>query len=90
MDPVPLWPSLLIQLGLILITPVLTLLDAAADSLNESRLERMKDEGDARAAQLINQLPECRATVSAVHSALCFVQLLMGAFAAAGLAGPLQ
>ena len=90
MDPVPLWQSLLIQLGLILITLFLTLLDAAADSLNESRLERMKDEGDARAAQLINQLPECRAAASAVHSALCFVQLLMGSFAAAGLVGPLK
>ena len=89
MDPVPLWQTLLIQLGLILLTLLLTLIDAAADALTESRLERMKGEGDARAEQLINRLPECRAAVSGVHTALCLIQLVMGAFAAIGLAGPL-
>ena len=89
LDPVPLWQALLIQLGLLLITLFMTLLDSAADALTESRLERMKEEGDARAEQLLDQLPACRATVSAVHSALCFLQLLMGALAAVGLASPL-
>ncbi len=89
MDPVPLWQTLLIELGLILVTLFMTLLDAAADSLTEGRLERMKEEGSARAEQLLTRLTECRATVSATHSALCFLQLLMGAFAAAGLVGPL-
>ena len=89
MDPVPLWQTLPVQLGLILVTLFLTLLDSAAEALTESRLERMKEEGDARAEQLLNRLPECRATVSAVHSALCFVQLLMGALAAGSLIAPL-
>ena len=88
MDPVPLWPALLIELGLLLLTLFMTLLDSAADALSESRLERMKEEGDARAERLLNHLPACRAAASAVHSAQCFLQLLMGVFAAA-LAAPL-
>ena len=89
MDPVPLWQALLVQLGLLLITLFLTLLDSAADAFTESRLERMKEDGDARAEQLLAQLPECRAIAGAVHNVLCFVQLLMGALAAASLIGRL-
>ena len=86
---VPLWPALLIELCLLLLTLFTTLMDAVADGLNENRLERMKEEGDARAERLLERFADTRAIVSAVHTALCFLQLLMGAMAAAGLAGRL-
>ena len=89
MDPVPLWQALLIQLGLLLLTMFLTLLNSAADALSEGRLERMKEEGDARAEQMLRQLSARHATVSAVHTALCLVQLLMGALASVSLVDPL-
>ena len=60
---VPLWPALLIELCLLLLTLFTTLMDAVADGLSESRLERMKEEGDARAEALLARLSECRATV---------------------------
>ena len=86
---VPLWPALLIELCLLVLTLYTSLLDAVADGLSESRLERMKEDGDARAARLLDRFADSRAIVSAVHSALCLLQLAMGAVAAAGLARPL-
>ena len=84
MDPVPLWPSLLGELALILLTLVLTLLDAVADALNENRLERMKEDGDERAARYLSDPRLQKAMTGGVHGALCFIMLLAGALAAVG------
>ncbi|MBR3503409.1 MAG: HlyC/CorC family transporter [Clostridia bacterium] len=87
---VPLWPAILIELCLLILTLFSTLFEAVADGLSESRLERMKEDGDLRAGRLLDRFSECRAVLSAVHTALCLLQLAMGAVAAAGLARPLS
>ncbi|MBR0462768.1 MAG: HlyC/CorC family transporter [Clostridia bacterium] len=87
MDPVPLWPSLLLTLGLIALTFILTLLESAAEDLTESRLERMKDEGSDRAASILEKLPRCGGMLSAIHSALLLTALICGALPLVSLTG---
>ena len=90
MDPVPLWQTVLFQLCLIGLTALFTLLESAAESLTESRLERLREEGDAHTDRMRAQLPHGEAALSAVQTGLCFLAMLSGCVAALGWAGTLK
>ena len=51
--PIPLWLSVAIQIALLLLTAYFSMLEVVAESLNESRLERLKDEGSEQAERLL-------------------------------------
>ena len=85
MDPVPLWQSLILTLGLTALTFLLTLIESAAEATSESRLERLKDEGDDRAEEMLQKLPSCRGALSAAQTALTIAQLLTGALSCTAL-----
>ena len=90
MDPVPLWQTVFFQFCLIGFTALFTLLESAAESLTESRLERLREEGDAHTDRMRAQLPHGEAALSAVQTGLCFLTMLSGCVAALGWAGTLK
>ena len=78
MDAVPLWPTLIWPLCLIALTLLLTLMETAADSLSESRLEHLADEGESKARSILKRLDDCAGLGEGIQCARHMTLLLLG------------
>lgn len=58
---------------------MLTLMETAAESLSESRLEHLAEEGHDKARTLLKRLTRCEGLTEAIQCAQYFVLLLLGA-----------
>ena len=89
MESVPLWQSVLLPLGLIALTALLTLMESAAESLSEARLDRMAEDGNDRAEAVRARLPRCAGLLEAIQFAQILAMLLLGGVGIACIVKPL-
>ena len=90
MDAVPLWPTLIWPLCLIALTLLLTLMETAADSLSESRLEHLADEGESRARSILKRLDDCAGLGEGIQCARHMTLLLLGFLSGMYMSRPLS
>ena len=81
--PIPLWLSVAIQIALLLLTAYFSMLEVVAESLNESRLERLKDEGSEQAERLLPLLPQMQDAAESMYTMGTLLNLFSGLFACA-------
>ena len=81
--PIPLWLSVAIQIALLLLTAYFSMLEVVAESLNESRLERLKDEGSEQAERLLPLLPQIQDAAESMYTMGTLLNLFSGLFACA-------
>ena len=81
--PIPLWLSVAIQIALLLLTAYFSMLEVVAESLNENRLERLKDEGSEQAERLLPLLPEMQDAAESMYTMGTLLNLFSGLFACA-------
>ena len=89
MDAVPLWPTLIWPLCLIALMLLLTLMETAAESLNESRLENLADEGESKARAILKRLDDCAGLGEGIQCARHMVLLLLGFLSGLYMSRPL-
>ena len=77
MAPIPLWLSVAIQIALLLLTAYFSMLEVVAESLNESRLERLKDEGSEQAERLLPLLPQMQDAAESMYTMGTLLNLFM-------------
>ena len=90
MDAVPLWPTLIWPLCLIALTLLLTLMETAADSLSESRLEHLADEGESKARSILKRLDDCAGLGESIQCARHMTLLLLGFLSGMYMSRPLS
>ena len=90
MDAVPLWPTLIWPLILIALTLLLTLMETAADSLSESRLEHLADEGESKARSILKRLDDCAGLGEGIQCARHMALLLLGFLSGMYMSRPLS
>ena len=90
LDAVPLWPTLIWPLCLIALTLLLTLMETAADSLSESRLEHLADEGESKARSILKRLDDCAGLGEGIQCARHMTLLLLGFLSGMYMSRPLS
>ena len=90
MDAVPLWPTLIWPLCLIALTLLLTLMETAADSLSESRLEHLADEGESKARSILKRLDDFAGLGEGIQCARHMTLLLLGFLSGMYMSRPLS
>lgn len=83
MAPIPLWLALVVQGVLLALTAYFSTLEVVAESLNESRLQRLKDEGRAQAEHVLEQLPQMKHAGDCMYTMITLLHILSGLFACA-------
>lgn len=89
MESVPLWERLILPLCLTLFILLLTLMETAAESLSEARLEHLADEGHDRARTILKRLPRCTGLSESIQCARHISLLLLGALCVLSFSQPL-
>ena len=73
MEPIPPGPAILIELILLALTAYISLLKTVAESLSENKLERLVEEGNPKASQVLSALPRYEDAEDAMETALSFM-----------------
>ena len=83
MAPIPLWLAAAIQVALLALTAYFSTLEVVAESLNESRLERLREEGSDRADHILSLLPQMQDAEECMYTMGTLLNLCSGLFACA-------
>ena len=78
MEPIPPGPALLIELILLAVTAFISTLEAVAETLSENKLERLIEEGNSKASQVLDELPSIDDAEECMHTASFFMAMLCG------------
>lgn len=88
LGPVPIWKPVLFQLIMLALTALMTVLEAAAESISDNRLERLSDEGNLQAEKLRARLDSIETALPAIQLGTWAITFLAGFMGAAGFIGP--
>ena len=86
--PVPIWKPVLFQLAMLALTALMTVLESAAESISDSRMERLADEGNIQAIKLRARLDRVEHALPAIQLGTWIITFLAGFLAAVGFIGP--
>lgn len=85
----PIWGSLLLQVVLILLNAFFAATEIAVLSLNENKIRRKAEAGDAKALQMLGMVENPSKFLSTIQIGITLAGFLGSAFAASNLAAPL-
>ena len=88
--PPPLWPQIILQLFLLILSALLSAGEGAVSVLNEAALRRRAEENDPRAQRLLPMVEQARALHTAARTGCTLAGLFAAAFAAIRVSLPLS
>ncbi len=86
----PLWPQIILQLFLLILSALLSAGEGAVSGLNEAALRRRAEENDPRAQRLLPMVEQARALHTAARTGCTLAGLFAAAFAAIRVSLPLS